>query len=72
MRAAARFACWCKAASTKARPTLASVGAEPVFAYYRAFDDVFEAEDAMRDAYGHGVERMLMLGGGGFAYPKFA
>ena len=24
--------------------------AEPVFAYYRAFDDVFEAEDAMRDA----------------------
>ena len=25
--------------------------AEPVFAYYRAFDDVFEAEDAMRDAW---------------------
>lgn len=46
--------------------------AEPVFAYYRAFDDVFEAEDAMRDAYGHGINRMLMLGGGGFAYPKFA
>ena len=46
--------------------------AEPVFAYYRAFDDVFEAEDAMRDAYGHGISRMLMLGGGGFAYPKFA
>lgn len=46
--------------------------AEPVFAYYRAFDDVFEAEDAMRDAYGHGIDRMLMLGGGGFAYPKFA
>ena len=36
--------------------------AEPVFAYYRAFDDVFESEDAMHDAYGHG----------GFAYPKFA
>ena len=46
--------------------------AEPVFAYYHAFDDVFEAEDAMRDAYGHGIDRMLMLGGGGFAYPKFA
>ena len=46
--------------------------AEPVFAYYRAFDDVFEAEDAMRDAYGHGISRMLMLGGGGFAYPKYA
>ena len=46
--------------------------AEPVFAYYRAFDDVFEAEDAMRDAYGHGIDRMLMLGGGGFAYPKCA
>ncbi len=46
--------------------------AEPVFAYYRAFDDVFEAEGAMRDAYGHGIDRMLMLGGGGFAYPKFA
>lgn len=46
--------------------------AEPAFAYYRAFDDVFEAEDAMRDVYGHGISRMLMLGGGGFAYPKFA
>lgn len=46
--------------------------AEPVFAYYRAFDDVFEAEGAMHDAYGHGIDRMLMLGGGGFAYPKFA
>lgn len=43
-----------------------------VFTYYRSFDDVFEAEDAMRDAYGHGIDRMLMLGGGGFAYPKFA
>lgn len=46
--------------------------AEPVFSYYRAFDDVFEAETAMRDARGHGIDRMLMLGGGGFAYPKFA
>ena len=46
--------------------------AEPVFAYYRAFDDVFEAEDAMRANDHHGIDRMLMLGGGGFAYPKFA
>ena len=45
---------------------------QPVFAYYRAFDDVFEAEAAMRDAYGHGIDRILMLGGGGFAYPKLA
>ena len=26
----------------------------------------------MRDAYGLGINRMLVLGGGGFAYPKFA
>ena len=45
---------------------------EPVFAYYRAFDDVFESEDAMQADFGHGIERVLMLGGGGFAYPKFA
>lgn len=32
------------------------------FAYYRAFDRVFDAGMPMR--------RMLMLGGGGFAYPK--
>lgn len=46
--------------------------AEPVFEYYRAFDDVFEAEDAMRAAEGHGIGRMLILGGGGYAYPKLA
>lgn len=46
--------------------------ADPVFAYYRAFDDVFEAEGAMRKSFGHGIDRVLMLGGGGFAYPKFA
>ena len=46
--------------------------ADPVFAYYRAFDDVFEAEMTMREASGHGIDRILMLGGGGFAYPKFA
>ena len=46
--------------------------AEPVFAYYRAFDDVFEAEPAMREGFGHGIDRVLMLGGGGYSYPKFA
>lgn len=46
--------------------------ATPVFSYYRAFDDVFEAEDAMRAAFGHGIDRILMLGGGGFSYPKLA
>ena len=46
--------------------------AEPVFEYYRSFDTVFEAEPAMLDRYAHGVDHMLMLGGGGFAYPKHA
>ena len=46
--------------------------AEPVFAYYRAFEAAFGAEDAMRAACGHGVDRVLMLGGGGYAYPKLA
>lgn len=45
---------------------------EPVFAYYRAFDAMFEAESAMRAHAGHGIDRVLMLGGGGFAYPKHA
>lgn len=45
---------------------------EPVFTYYRAFDAMFEAEPALRAASGHGVERVLMLGGGGYAYPKHA
>ena len=35
---------------------------EPVFAYYRAIDLVFLA--------GRPVRRMLMIGGGGFSYPK--
>ena len=39
---------------------------EPVFAYYRAFDALFLAEPAL----GHPVRHVLMLGGGGFAYPK--
>lgn len=36
--------------------------AEPVFAYYRAFDALFEVVPT--------ASRVLMLGGGGFAYPK--
>lgn len=35
---------------------------QPVFAYYRAIDLVFQA--------GRPVRRMLMIGGGGFSYPK--
>lgn len=35
---------------------------EPCFEYYRAFDHVFEASVPIKD--------MLMIGGGGFAYPK--
>ncbi len=35
---------------------------EPCFEYYRAFDHVFEANVPIKD--------MLMIGGGGFAYPK--
>ena len=34
---------------------------EPVFAYYRAIDRVFDLRS---------VRRMLMIGGGGFSYPK--
>ena len=45
---------------------------EPVFAYYRAFDAMFEAwpghEDGSRPI--KGVRNVLMIGGGGFAYPK--
>lgn len=35
---------------------------EPVFAYYRAFDCMFEGDREVRD--------VLMLGGGGYSYPK--
>ncbi len=45
---------------------------EPVFEYIRAFDAMFEAEGAMRDQAGHGIDRVLMLGGGGYSYPKHA
>ena len=36
-----------------------------VFEYYRAFDHVFDTESLSNP-----MRRMLMLGGGGFAYPK--
>lgn len=43
---------------------------EPVFEYCRNLDMMFDAEPAMRESLGHGIRRVLMLGGGGFAYPK--
>ena len=43
---------------------------EPVFNYYRAFDVMFQAESDLRAHTGAGIERVLMLGGGGFSYPK--
>lgn len=41
---------------------------EPVFAYYRAFDHLLEA--ALTG--GPALRRVLLLGGGGCAYPKYA
>ena len=35
---------------------------EPVFEYYRAFDHMFDC--------GNTINRVLMIGGGGFSYPK--
>ena len=46
--------------------------AEPVFEYYRGFDAMFDAEPEMLNTQAHGIDRVLMLGGGGFAYPKHA
>lgn len=46
--------------------------AEPVFAYHRAFDAIFEADRVLTSIYGRGVHRVLALGGGGFAWPKHA
>lgn len=43
---------------------------EPVFEYYRGFDAMFTAESPLASAFGHGMTDVLMLGGGGFAYPK--
>lgn len=45
---------------------------DPVFAYIRAFDTMFQADGVLRTMEGHGIERVLMLGGGGFSYPKHA
>ena len=45
---------------------------EPVFTYHRAFDAVFEADRVLAAQTGHGVHRVLALGGGGFAWPKHA
>ncbi|MDM8300888.1 spermidine synthase [Collinsella tanakaei] len=45
---------------------------EPVFAYQQGFSVVFDAEDAMRAVSGHGISRVLALGGGGYAWPKYA
>lgn len=45
---------------------------EPVFAYQRAFETMFEAEGAFRAVRGHGIRRVLAIGGGGYAWPKYA
>ncbi len=39
--------------------------AEPPFEYFRRFDALFQAE-----ADDHSIQRVLLLGGGGFAWPK--
>ncbi|AEB06711.1 Spermine synthase [Coriobacterium glomerans PW2] len=46
--------------------------AEPVFAYHRALDALFAAEEDLIAASGHAVRDVLMIGGGGYAYPKHA
>lgn len=43
---------------------------EPVFEYYRCFDAMFAAETPLASTFGHGMTEVLMLGGGGFSYPK--
>ena len=45
---------------------------EPVFAYQRAFDIVFELEGQKFERTGAGACRVLALGGGGYAWPKHA
>lgn len=42
----------------------------PPFAYIRAFDHVFESEATRSDAGMDPVRDILLLGGGGFSYPK--
>ena len=36
---------------------------------YRAFDRMFDAEASKRAATGGGIDRVLVMGGGGYAYP---
>lgn len=43
---------------------------EPVFAYQRAFDVLFETEGTLRAVRGSGVAHVLAIGGGGYAWPK--
>lgn len=45
---------------------------EPVFAYQRGFERAFAVEDELRRAHGHGIRRALAIGGGGYAWPKYA
>lgn len=45
---------------------------EPVFAYQRAFDIVFDLEGQKFERTGRGVVDVLALGGGGYAWPKHA
>lgn len=51
---------------------LGDAWAEPVFAYYRAFDAIFSASPAFGAVPGHAIAHALMIGGGGFAWPKHA
>lgn len=54
----------------------ATYGAErwhdPVFAYHRAFDALFDVEGAFARRAGHPLAHVLALGGGGYAWPKHA
>ena len=43
---------------------------EPVFEYYRGFDAMFASGTPLASTFGHRMTGVLMLGGGGFAYPK--
>ena len=50
---------------------LAFTGLSP-FSLPPGVDAVFEADRVLTSMYGHGVRRVLALGGGGFAWPKHA
>lgn len=45
---------------------------DPVFAYHRAFDVLFDANESFDMRTGHPITRILALGGGGYAWPKHA